>query len=637
MKGKYYSDRAAKAANQNIKEKEYWLKTLSNDPVKSRFTIDNGGIQKEESENRKMKVESFRFSPVLSSKSIKVSSGIDLELHMILVAGLVGLLEKYTATSDIIIGSPILKQDMEAEFISTFLVLRIRLTASMTFKELLVQVKETIVNATKNQNFPLEVLPDLLNMPVFRDEFPLFDVALLLQNVHDKSYLEGIHYNMLFSFNRLEDGIEGSLEYNSLLYQKRTVKQIISHYTSLLEKGLSNLNLRLADIDILSEQEKYRLLKEFNDTRTDYPKGKTIHRLFEEQLERAPDNIAVVGIDHGAWGMVSLTYRELNRKSNHLAALLIKKGVSSGDIVAIMVERSAEMVIGLLAVLKAGGAYLPLSPDYPEERKRYMLADSNVEILLLDCKDQGTYEAEAVDITDPGIFCGESEYSDSTGAHSMAYVIYTSGSTGEPKGVMVEHHSVVRLVKHTNYLAFREGERILQTGALEFDASTFEIWGALLNGLQLHVAAKDVILVPERLKTTIQQNNITTMWMTSPLFNQMLQADMYIFGGLKNLLVGGDVLSLPHINTLRRRFPNLNIINGYGPTENTTFSTTFSIKKEYTHSIPIGSPISNSTVYIVGKDNHLVPVGIYGEILVGGDGVARGYLNNPDLTAEKFK
>ncbi|HLP46625.1 MAG TPA: amino acid adenylation domain-containing protein, partial [Candidatus Kapabacteria bacterium] len=218
----------------------------------------------------------------------------------------------------------------------------------------------------------------------------------------------------------------------------------------------------------------------------------------------------------------------------------------------------------------------------------------------------------------------------------LAYIIYTSGSTGKPKGVMVEHRNVVRLVKNTNFIEFRENERLLQTGALEFDASTFEIWGSLLNGMTLCICGKDEILNPGKLKENITKYNISTMWLTSPLFNQLSGVDVEMFAGLKNLLVGGDVLSPFHINRVRERFPYLNIINGYGPTENTTFSTTFKIDKEYSQGIPIGKPIAHSTAYVVDKAGHPVPVGVSGELLVGGDGVSRGYLNNPELTADKF-
>ncbi|MCP5054682.1 MAG: AMP-binding protein, partial [bacterium] len=219
----------------------------------------------------------------------------------------------------------------------------------------------------------------------------------------------------------------------------------------------------------------------------------------------------------------------------------------------------------------------------------------------------------------------------------LAYIMYTSGSTGGPKGVMVEHRNVVRLVSHTDYVEFKAGDKILQTGALSFDASTFEIWGALLNGMSLYLVSKEHILFPQSLKSAIVNFRITTMWMTAPLFNRMFDEDTGIFSGLRNLLVGGDVLSTLHIKRLRERFPRLNIINGYGPTENTTFSTTHRIRQVDDGAIPIGKPIANSTVYIVDRQDQPQPIGVAGELWVGGDGVSRGYLNNPELTMEKFE
>ncbi|MCP4155441.1 MAG: amino acid adenylation domain-containing protein, partial [bacterium] len=363
----------------------------------------------------------------------------------------------------------------------------------------------------------------------------------------------------------------------------------------------------------------------------------------EEQVEKGPHRIAVVDTVQDSR---YLTYRELNAKSNHLAAYLQTKVAGEEDAIAISAETSLEMVIGILAILKAGGGYLSLNPDYPVERKRYLLNDADISLLLTDSRQTGNYRRETIQLTPTGTPvisedghcepCLQKRQTTPPQANNLAYIIYTSGSSGKPKGVMVEHRNVVRLVKNTNILDFREGDRILQTGALEFDASTFEIWGALLNGLELHLAPKETILTPEKLKKIIRNHKISTLWMTAPLFNRMVEADIEIFQTPANLLAGGDVLSTVHIGHVKRRYPDLNIINGYGPTENTTFSTTFHIKKEYKKNIPIGKPIANSTAYIMDKFENLVPIGINGELVVGGDGVARGYLNNPELTAEKF-
>jgi non-ribosomal peptide synthetase component F len=258
---------------------------------------------------------------------------------------------------------------------------------------------------------------------------------------------------------------------------------------------------------------------------------------------------------------------------------------------------------------------------------------------MTNYKNENGYGREIISLEDPRIVDAETYEPPAVKsfAHNLAYIIYTSGSTGTPRGTMVEHRSVVRLVKNTNFIDFRETGRLLQTGALEFDASTFEIWGSLLNGWTLYLAPKDQILNPETLKHIIQRYLITTLWMTSPLFNQMSDTDIGIFCGLKHLLVGGDVLSPVHINRVRNRYPRLRVLNGYGPTENTTFSTTHLIDREYRENIPIGRPIANSTAYIVDRSDQPVPIGVPGELLVGGDGVSRGYMNNPELTNSKFQ
>jgi surfactin family lipopeptide synthetase A len=275
--------------------------------------------------------------------------------------------------------------------------------------------------------------------------------------------------------------------------------------------------------------------------------------------------------------------------------------------------------------LKAGGAYLPINPEYPEERVKYMLADSGVEVLVT------TPKLQVLEVF-PSTLTSTCQVSPT----NLAYITYTSGSTGKPKGVMVEHRGVVRLVKNTNYMEFKRGDKLLPTGALEFDVSTFETWGALLNGLSLYLLNKEEILAIDKFKEFAWKYRVDIMWLTSPLFNQVVQTGIDIFAGLKRLLVGGEALSPVHINQLRKRYPRLSVINGYGPTENTTFSTTFEIDAEYKNNIPIGKPIANSTAYIVGKYHNLQPIGLVGELWVGGDGIARGYLNNPELTAEKF-
>ncbi|MDO3675426.1 amino acid adenylation domain-containing protein [Paenibacillus ehimensis] len=366
--------------------------------------------------------------------------------------------------------------------------------------------------------------------------------------------------------------------------------------------------------------------------KTACPREKTIFQLFEEQAERMPDRTALVFEDR------QLTYAELNERANRLARTLRAEGVQPDQPVCIMAERSLDLIVGLLGILKAGGAYVPIDPGYPEERIRYMLDDSGANLVLTRGRLPVLpyFSGKTIHLDAPQAYDSNgSNIGPAAGPNHLAYVLYTSGSTGKPKGVMVEHRSVIRLVKNCNYVALDETTRILQTGAVVFDASTFEIWGALLNGGRLYLVNNEVILNAAKLKEAIRRYEITTLWLTSPLFNQLSQQDSTLFGGLQTLLVGGDVLSVPHVNLVLRDNPGLAVVNAYGPTENTTFSTTHPIVGRQTEAVPIGRPISYSTAYVTDRSMKLLPIGAWGELLVGG-GVARGYLNLPELTAEKF-
>ena len=1184
-KSKNLPERLVVAANQNLNEKYYWLEKLSGELTKSSFPYDK---RKKGGNKHKMEAVKFKLSEDICSRLIAYSNKQDEALHMILLTAVVLLIHKYKYTymdeenNDIIVGIPIYKDDSDGDFINTVLAIRNQVADDLTFKESLLQIRQAVIEADENLNYPIEVLVTQLGLPFDPgDDFPLFDIVVLLENIHDRKYIRHIVHNTTFCFLRTDAFIEGVLEYNSLLYKKVTIERIVNHFIRLIREAISDLDLSISNIPILSEKEKRKLLNEFNDSKIEYPMYKPIDKLFEEQVERTPDNISVVDEDR------KLTYREVNNKSNQLARFLKGKGVGADCIVGLMVQRSIDMVIGIIGILKAGGAYLPIEPETPVVRIISMLDDCQTPLLLstsdiiekysftafqklhslqakihltevrsqitdldflpipdrslvdyekynqflgqamvknfvslmgtrgcpyycaychkiwpkrhvirsaenifaevklyydtgvrrfafiddifnLDRKNSmrffnliiengldvqlffpngmradiltkdyidlmvkaGTISvAFAIETASPRLqkligknlnlekcrenieymvkkyphvilelftmhgfpsetkeealmtldfiksvkwlhfpyvsilriypstdmaklaiengiseeaifrsedlafhelpetlvfdksftlkyqadflneyflskerllhvlpyqmkvltedeivqkynrylpveiysfdqlldfvgiardelglekyvdetkyvvphlyekmkmifpkktpsrdalrillldlsqfFSGESNmlydvvepplgimyilsylnqqfgskingrivksridfdnYSELkallygfkpdvigvrtltfyrdffhktisiirqwgidvpiitggpyaissyetilqdrnldlvvlgegevtfchliakilennkklpsddtlreipgvafipgkreqqrklareiiimdkltellskescedpkniTRSSNLLYVMCTSGSTGRPKGVMVEHRQVVRLVKSTNYIKFRGGERILQTGALDFDASTFEIWGALLNGLGLYLTGKDAVLSPQLLKEIIQKYRIDIMWLTSPLFNQMVEADIEIFRGLRYLLVGGDVLSPPHINRVKSRYPWLRIVNGYGPTENTTFSTTYEICSECDGSIPIGAPITNSTAYILDKNYRLVPIGVYGELVVGGDGVARGYLNKPELTAEKF-
>ena len=599
-------------------------------------------------------LKEFRLTTQMTDQLKEFSRMHNVTLFMTMLALFKTLLYRYTGEEDICAGTGLANrsykemEDMLGMVINT-LPLRTHTTGAMNFSQYLARVKETCLEAYQHQDTPFGKIVEVLGQerslsynPIFQVLFSFMDtptdhlwlpgLELLLEPTHNYSAKFDLNLVVVPPLQQQGDGtlamqndqILVEWEYNVDIFDGATMDRMIHHYIRLIEAILLNPNTRILDLPMLDQYEINHILYDFNADMVAYPKEKTIHELFIEQAERTPNDTAIIGTKNGG---SSITYTELNHKSQQLAHYLMVQGVLPGDIIAILGERSIYTIIGVLGILKAGAAYLPIDPDYPEERKQYMLTDSAVKILLSENIIQSATPILPVTHVTP---------IPPITPINLAYIIYTSGSTGEPKGVMVTHQNVVRLVKNTNYVEFNPHDCILQTGALEFDASTFEIWGSLLNGLKLILVDKETLLTPEKLKFSIHEHHVTTMWMTAPLFNQMLQADIHVFAGLKNLLVGGDVLSPLHISRLRLQYPRLNVINGYGPTENTTFSTTFLIQQEYSLNIPIGKPINNSTAYIIDKVNHLSPVGVPGELVVGGDGLAMGYLNNPQLTQDKF-
>ncbi|WP_262892385.1 non-ribosomal peptide synthetase [Pedobacter roseus] len=418
------------------------------------------------------------------------------------------------------------------------------------------------------------------------------------------------------------DNLVVKLAYNDSIYEDAMIERLKIHLLTLITSVLSSPDAPVGDIDYLGTVERSLLLGDFNSTGSDYPRDRSIVDLFEEQVLLCPEHTAVV------FGSVRLSYSELNMLSNRLAHYLREvHGIGAGDLVGILQDRSDLLIVSILGVLKSGGAYVPIDPDYPRDRIDYMLKDSGCRAVL-DSDEISRF-----------VSCSEDYRAENpvgvSGADDLAYVMYTSGSIGLAKGVLTEHSNVVRLVKNTNYINFSGDEVLLSTGSISFDATIFEYWGMLLNGCILVLCKQSVLLDPVELSKEMRLHGINTMWFTSGWLNQLVDADIEIFRGLRTLIAGGDRLSVLHINKLVSVYPYLKLINGYGPTENTTFSLTYEISGNVS-SIPIGRPISNSRVYILDVSGHLCGIGIPGEICVSGAGLARGYLNRPELTAERF-
>ncbi|QEI43192.1 Linear gramicidin synthase subunit B [Dolichospermum sp. UHCC 0315A] len=606
-------------------------------------------------------VECFQLDRHLTQRLKQLSQESDATLFMTLLAAFLVLISRYSGQLDLVVGSPIANRNSKSVeplmgFFANTLAFRGNLSGNPTFREFHEQVRQTTLSAYAHQDLPFEMLVEKLQLDRDLSRNPLVQVLFSLQNTpQSSSNLSGLiienmplpldvraRFDLEVNYWEIPGGLEGVWCYNSDLFDATTITRIGEHFQILLQAIVANQEMRISELPLLSPAQRHQLLVEWNDTQVDYPHDLCIHELFEEQVERNPDAVAV------AFEEQQLTYHELNCRANQLAHYLQSLGVGADVLVGICVERSWEMIVGLLGILKAGGAYVPLDPDYPTERLSFMLADTQIKVLLTQqnlVEKLQKHQVKLVCLDTDWHLIAQCSQDNAIAtpiadvqATNLAYVIYTSGSTGQPKGVEVVHRGVNRLLFGVNYVHLDETQRFLQIAPISFDASTFEIWGALLHGGKC-VIFPESIPTAKSLSEEIHKHGITVLWLTSALFNSIIDDDPQALSGIKQLLIGGEALSLAHVNRAYETLPFTQIINGYGPTESTTFTCCYPIprKLETTiESIPIGSPIANTQVYILDDYLQPVPVGVPGELHIGGAGLARGYLNRPELTQEKF-
>ena len=588
-------------------------------------------------------------------------------LFMTMFAAFLAVLQRYTAQNDICVGSGIANRRWrESEsmlgMVINNVVLRVDLSGDPDFRELLHRVQQVTLAAYANQDVPfdqvvraLEQTRDASRNPLFQVmfsfhdsplrnlDFPKLKTSLLcpLSNGSAKFDLNVIvipraEQRASRTYEGLDAGITLVWEYNSDLFDDPTMRRMIGHYQNVLQGIVADQTMHISELPLISPSERTELIRDWNANSTAYPDHHAVAELFEEQVARNPDAVALI------FEGTQLSYRELNEQANRLAHHLIARGVGPDVLVALCLNRSSELIVALLAILKAGGAYVPLDPDYPKERLSFMLEDGRVSIVIttsalspalpeLSAERVLLYQAESFRVYP------SANPLQRAGTDNLAYVIYTSGSTGTPKGVTISHRGVIRLVKNTNYADFNSTDIFLQFAPVSFDASTFEIWGALLNGARLVIIPSHRAAL-EDLADTLIRERVTTLWLTASLFHLMVDQHLDALIQLRQLLAGGDVLSVAHVEKFLAATPACLLINGYGPTENTTFTCCYSIPQDakIAWSVPIGRPIANTQVYILDPHLNPVPIGIPGELHIGGAGLARGYLNRPELTTEKF-
>ena len=584
--------------------------------------------------------------PVLERLKI-ISRQHGCTLFMTMLAAFAILVQRYSRQDDFVVGIPMANRttpDVEpliGLFINT-LPLRVNVLGNPTFVDLLQRIRSTSLDAFTHQDYPFERLVEELRPQRSLSRAPIFQVVFdYLNTPHAELNLVGLHterqhltshlsmFDLIMYVREegttLELGLSGSLD----LFDPATVERILAHYLRIIEAIAADPYQVVTLLPIISAAERRTMLVQWNKTESAYPRDAAIHDLFQTQAAASPDIPALV------WDGGQMSYRELNTHANRLAHYLRQLGIGQDAPVPVCLERSPDAIIAILAILKAGGAYVPLDPSQPAERMAdtirqtsattivtnqqlsARLPDSSAAIVRLDAD---AARISAMPNTNPA---------NDTSATDLAYIIFTSGSTGSPKGVAIPHRAVVRLVRNTNYIAVAPTDVFLQLAPLSFDASTFEIWASLLNGARLVLAPHHLPSL-DSIGQAVANNHVSILWLTAGLFHQMVESQLASLGQLRLLLAGGDVLSPPHVQSAVLGLPNCQVINGYGPTENTTFTCCYPVPAglDPRQPVPIGCPIANTHVYILDACRQPVPVGVPGELYIGGDGLAR-WLHRP--------
>ncbi|MFZ5987147.1 MAG: amino acid adenylation domain-containing protein, partial [Bacillota bacterium] len=643
------------------KQEEYWIRKFNGEVPVLDMPIDYPRPPMKSFEGNCIK---FSLGKEATERLKVLATENEATLYMLLLAAYNTLLYRYTGQEDIVVGTPIANrthsdlQEVVGMFVNT-LAIRSFPKGSKTFKDFLIEIKKDVLNAFENQDYQFEQLLDKLILNRDASRNPLFDTVFAHQNIEYKPVevesLNITNYDITNNMSKFdisltsedtEEGLLFNMEYCTGIFKKETIERFVSYFVNILVEIVENPDIQLGKIDMLSQEEKNVILYDFNSTYTEYPKDKTIKELFEKQVEETPDNIAVIFEDS------SITYKELNRRANQLARIFREKGIVCDSIVGIMAERSLELVTGIMAIIKAGGAYMPIDPEYPKERIRYMLEDSGVEVLLVqhhlasNVKDMVTHVIElerglCTDIEDlnPQILMDSS---------NLAYVIYTSGSTGKPKGVMIEHKSLINFL-FCIYNKFHRKvctkDRGLSLTNICFDVSACEIFLPLIFGAGIVLADNSKGIDVSYLSNTIVDKNITFAYIPPTILKDVseqlysLMRDRRMSNlHLDKILIGVEPIKDYVLEDYFRLNSSMQIINGYGPTEDTICASFYVYRPGSAagRNVPIGKPLDNTRIFIIDSFNNLVPVGVPGELCISGDGLARGYLNREQLTAEKF-
>jgi amino acid adenylation domain-containing protein len=650
-----YADYAARqqewlGGREYARQLDYWKRELSDAPAPVRFSATTPrGAPRPKAGARVW----LRFDAEISASIEELASRERCTPYMVLLSAFAVLLSRYSDQGDLVVGAPVADRNQpELEkligfFVNT-LALRLDLSGEPSFRELLGRVRAKTLGAWDHQDLPFEKLVAELNPERTDNHAPFFRAMFILQNTPASPLtLDGLEVERIDPpvlapkadlIVNVEQGatLRAEFVYDASVFDEAAVERMAGHYRVLLEAALQTPEQPVSHLPLMSDAWRRRVIEEWNATDSDYPRSESVPALFREHARRAPQAIAIED------GVDTRTYERLDDDSDRIAGHLLRAGTAPGALVAMCAERTADAVTALLGILKAGAAYVPLDRSLPAARLMRMLADARPVVVLVSraCRARLPETTVPVLVIDdllgdpvPGVCAAVAPAAD-----SPAYVLFTSGSTGIPKGVVVPHRSIVRLVRGADYVRLQPDDCVAQLATLSFDAATFEIWGALLNGARLAIISRDVSLDPDALAALIKARGISTMFLTTALFHEIARENPAIFGPLKQLLFGGEVCDPRWVRAVLEHNPALRPLHVYGPTENTTFSTWYPVREVASDSIgiPIGRPIANTRAYILDRHLQPMPPGVEGELYLGGDGLALGYLNDPELTARSF-
>ena len=575
---------------------------------------------------------------------------IGVSPYMFFIATFFILLYKYTGQDDINIGTPIANRNrnetkrMIGMFVNN-IVLRGKINPEETFDEFLDEIKDQLLEDLTYQPYPFDMLIRKLKVELDTSRNPLFDVMFTYQNKQENIVKIGDKETQIIEINNNISKFNLSLEiqpktqtinieYCTDLFKQETIERLFEHYMNTIKSIMNDINVKIKDIDIVPEKEKNMILYDFNNTKLDYPKNQIVTELFEEQVRKSSNKIAVV------FGEKHITYKELNQKSNQIANYLRKNGIKPNDIVGVMLPRRIELIHTLIGIIKSGACYIPIDPEYPEQRIQYMLENSNAKLLITNNElyDKINYENKvSVDYDNIEIYSQANEnLKPISKPEDLAYVIFTSGSTGKPKGVKITNKNLYNfIIGIKKEIPFEENKTMVSVTTICFDIFGLELWGTLTSGMKMVLANEEEQHIPSLLNELCIKNNVNMIQTTPSRYSLIMEEGQNVefFKNITDILVGGEAVTEQIVSEMRQ-YSNARIFDVYGPTETTIWSTVKElIGKE---KINIGRPIANTQVYVLDKELKVVPIGIAGELYISGDGVGNGYLNREDLTAERY-